>query len=453
MNTALDNALDETKRDALVSYYLQYIIPQRGLGTIAASIKTPEDLYEYLLLDPQVSGKVKTSRIAEAIASTQLYIHRCREQLEPGVNAAAMQEASRPGRYLDHWDAYNKRYATWAGLQRLLRYPASYLDPELRYRKTTLFKNLEQTINQGRVTEERVERALRDYMGELRSVLDIRSVSAYQVEPDVHATPVYFVGRSIDLDGSYYWRYVDSSQKGNGGRVRNPVAWSEWRKIEAPMEPEGDPAIVYFNRRVHVLWLSKRNSGVEPVHSSAPSGRAELTRLAEPDRQPAPTFTWELQFATLLANGQWQLRSFPLDELISPTLLTSPKRLFAAELRGVEHSSDRLSSDPHLGVFFVQQEASTEVRYLCRFSKLLQHVDSPGTAWNFDFNYLIESTQQHINYPIFQPLKYHPPSGTAPVYTVSVAPFAGVPSKNPALSGFSLTNGCLLYTSPSPRDS
>jgi hypothetical protein len=79
MNSALEISLNQAKRDALLSYYLTYVIPERGLGTLAASIKTADDLYEYLLLDPQVSGQVTTSRIAEAIASVQLYIHRCRQ--------------------------------------------------------------------------------------------------------------------------------------------------------------------------------------------------------------------------------------------------------------------------------------------------------------------------------------------------------------------------------------
>lgn len=404
MNIALKNSLNQTKRDALVSYYLHHVIPGRGLGTIAARIKTSDDLYEYLLLDPQVSGQVTTSRIAEAIASVQLYIHRCREQLEPGISQPDMAEASRPGRYLDQWDAYNKRYATWAGLQRLLHYPASYLDPELRYRKTTLFKNLEQTINQGRVTEERVEQAMRDYVGELRGVLDIRSINAYQVEPNIDDSPVYFVGRPMDKDGTYYWRYVDSSKGGNGGRVRNPMAWSEWSKIDAPIEPEGDPTIVFFNQRVHVMCLHKRMSGVE--HEIV-----TYTENETPIYKPRQVVEWELQFATLMTNGQWRLRSYPLQNLISATVLHSPTRVFGAELR--EESG---SADPYLGVFFVQQEATEEKRYLCRFSKLLQHVDSPGDGWEFDFEFKGYSSSKINATLTYQPLKY---SLTEPTYNIS----------------------------------
>ena len=181
MNEKLLAGLNESRRDALVPYYLKHVIPQRGLGTVAGKIKTAEDLYEYLLLDPKVSGQIKTSRIAEAVASAQLYLHRCREQLEPNLDLPAMQQASNETGFFSRWNAYNKRYASWAGLQRLMYYPASYIDPELRYSKTQLFEELETAINQGRITDERVEQAFTQYVSGLRKVLDIRYDSGYQV--------------------------------------------------------------------------------------------------------------------------------------------------------------------------------------------------------------------------------------------------------------------------------
>ena len=79
MNEKLLAGLNESRRDALVPYYLKHVIPLRGLDALASKITTAEDLYEYLLLDPNVSGQIKTSRIAEAVASAQLYLHRCRD--------------------------------------------------------------------------------------------------------------------------------------------------------------------------------------------------------------------------------------------------------------------------------------------------------------------------------------------------------------------------------------
>ena len=52
MNEKLLAGLNESRRDALVPYYLKHVIPQRGLGALADKITTAEDLYEYLLQWP-----------------------------------------------------------------------------------------------------------------------------------------------------------------------------------------------------------------------------------------------------------------------------------------------------------------------------------------------------------------------------------------------------------------
>jgi len=400
MNEKLLNGLNEARRDALVPYYLQYVIPTRGLGALAQRIKTPEDLYEYLLLDPQVSAKVKTSRIAEAIASTQLYLHRCREQLEPEVSKQAMADASRPdlGGIFPLWDAYNKRYATWAGLQRLLHYPASYIDPELRYNKTSLFRELEDTLNQGRITEERVEHAFTQYVGSLRSILQLRVVSGYQTEPMLEKGPTYFCGASLEAPGEYYWRRVNSSDwSGNPAPVSNPMGWSEWRKIEAVLQPAPRtvPAIVFFDNRLHVLCLHQRPDGVEGTQLGV---RARADQ--DPEWvQPEQTFVWELQFATLSPSGQWRLRTWPLRELIPN--LERPTRVFACELR---HPLE----EPTLGVFFKTADIDGKP-VLCRFNRLFERLDAPD--WQFNFQHVDGIDRDFRTIQVFQPLKVTPATG------------------------------------------
>jgi hypothetical protein len=400
-NEKLLNGLNEARRDALVPYYLHHVIPTRGLGALAQRIKTPEDLYEYLLLDPQVSAKVKTSRIAEAVASIQLYLHRCREQLEPEVDKDAMAQASRPEEHgiFPLWDAYNKRYATWAGLQRLLHYPASYLDPELRYRKTSLFRELEDMLNQGRITEDRVEQAFTQYVSSLRSILQLRVVSGYQTEPMLDKKgAIYFCGASPEAPNEYYWRKVDSSDwSGNPAPVSNPMGWSEWRKIEAVLQPAPGtvPAIVFFDHRLHVLCLYQRSDGVEGTRLGARARKDQ-----DPDWvQPEQTFVWELQFATLSPSGQWRLRTWPLQQLIPG--LDKPARVFACELR---HPTEPLT----LGVFFKTADMAGKP-LLCRFNHLFERLDAPNWQFNFRHQDTVDTNFHDIQ--IFQPLKVTPATG------------------------------------------
>lgn len=392
MNKKLLAGLNESQRDALVPYYLHHVIPGRGLGALASKIKTAEDLYEYLLLDPKVSGQIKTTRIAEAVASIQLYLHRCREQLEPETVQSAMENASRENGYFSRWNAYNKRYSTWAGLQRLLYYPASYIDPELRYSKTQLFEELETAINQGRITEERVEQAFSQYVSGLRKVLDIRYDAGYLVEPASEQGVAYFLGSIPGIPGEYYWRRVDKTDRGNNSRIRNPASWSQWLKIDAPLQPMPDsvPSIVYFSNRLHVVCLHEYPGGTTNS-SGGVSADAEIK------------MKYELQIATLRPSGQWTIRSWPLN--------TSASGVFAAELRTA--GQNNLSM---LGVFLTMPDGIN----LIRFNELLQMLDSTGNKVTMSAQYLNKVFARYFDIIVRQPLVYQPPipPATYALYTV-----------------------------------
>lgn len=381
MNEKLLAGLNESRRDALVPYYLKHVIPLRGLGALAAKITTAEDLYEYLLLDPNVSGQIKTSRIAEAVASAQLYLHRCREQLEPNLDLPAMQQASNETGFFSRWNAYNKRYASWAGLQRLMYYPASYIDPELRYSKTQLFEELETAINQGRITDERVEQAFTQYVSGLRKVLDIRYDSGYQVEPASSKGEAYFLGSIPGTPGEYYWRRVDKTDHGTNAKVRNIASWSQWLKIDAPLQPMPNtvPSIVYFANRLHVVCVHEYSAGGTATDNDGVT-------------EAQATMVQELQIATLKPSGQWSLRAWPLTN--------NPSKVFAAELRRAAPTT----IEPELGVFV---ETPTGIS-LYRFSKLLQMIDSSGTALTLNFVYKNVPFGDYYDIPVRQPLNFTP---------------------------------------------
>ena len=381
MNEKLLAGLNESRRDALVPYYLKHVIPLRGLGALAAKITTAEDLYEYLLLDPNVSGQIKTSRIAEAVASAQLYLHRCREQLEPNLDLPAMQQASNETGFFSRWNAYNKRYASWAGLQRLMYYPASYIDPELRYSKTQLFEELETAINQGRITDERVEQAFTQYVSGLRKVLDIRYDSGYQVEPASSKGEAYFLGSIPGTPGEYYWRRVDKTDHGTNAKVRNIASWSQWLKIDGPLQPTPNtvPSIVYFANRLHVVCVHEYSAGGTATDNDGVT-------------EAHATMVQELQIATLKPSGQWSLRAWPLTN--------NPSKVFAAELRRAAPTT----IEPELGVFV---ETPTGIS-LYRFSKLLQMIDSSGTALALNFVYKNVLFGDYYDIPVRQPLNFTP---------------------------------------------
>lgn len=332
MNDVVIDALNASRRDALTALYLGHYVPAE-LPQYKERIRTVEDMYEYLLIDPGVAPNVATSRIAEAVASTQLYIHRCLEQLEPEVDETYIANESKLGGYFEYWDRYYKRYAIWAGLKRLLEYPSSYIDPTLRYRKTTPFQNLENTINQGRLTETRAEQAVAAYLNELEPLLQMQFVSGYQTEPSYEDSDLYFLGRTNTEPTAYYWRSV----RGATDRTfAHPLAWSEWHKIDMPLvNLFGEPSVCYFENRVCLVWLMRRQVDAKVINGQASE----------------PIMEFRLGIAMLSSDGHWRSRDYAFKDLISG--YHDADRAFAAEIRYLGSLSSANKSS-ELGVFLLK---------------------------------------------------------------------------------------------------
>ncbi|EOC9367809.1 neuraminidase-like domain-containing protein [Enterobacter asburiae] len=278
-------ALMEERRDMYASYYMAYGLPPGDVnGTpLFELIKTYRDLYEYLLLDTQNTGKVTTTKIAEAISSLQTYINRCRDGYEPDVVNTAnsvMANESLPGGFLYDWEQYNQAYSTWAGKERLQYYPSTYLSPSLRYNKTSLFNALEQTIFQGKVNVDRINEAFVNYLTSYETLAKLKTISAYQTGPkppantlitEVNET-IYFVGKTQGKDKSYYYRSCYTGEVGayddydNNNENNDPdrlpgSAWREWVKIGAPVGEALNESVAVFwaNSRLYVCWMESED--------------------------------------------------------------------------------------------------------------------------------------------------------------------------------------------------
>ncbi|KQQ62464.1 hypothetical protein ASF66_21745 [Pseudomonas sp. Leaf129] len=127
--------LNESFRDALVAYYLGELVPNdttlQELG-LTEKLRTENDLYEYLLLDTQVTQAVETSPVASAIASLQQYINGALLGMEPGYDDVRFSEG-----LLTEWRDQRNQYPLWAANQQLAWYPSLYIDPSLRMKKTS----------------------------------------------------------------------------------------------------------------------------------------------------------------------------------------------------------------------------------------------------------------------------------------------------------------------------
>jgi hypothetical protein len=173
---SLATALDEARRDALLGYAIHL------LYATDSSIDSPSALYEYLLIDVEVSGCAMTSPIAQGIGSVQLYMQRCRMMLEPGItDLTNIPEA---------WWEWLSSYRVWEANRKVFLYPESYLRPAARRGATPAFRQLAQSLLETDITETTVAEILRRYVDDLATVSNLVLCGAYETRVPKPGTSV-----------------------------------------------------------------------------------------------------------------------------------------------------------------------------------------------------------------------------------------------------------------------
>ncbi|QXF32618.1 toxin [Photorhabdus luminescens] len=317
--------LDESRSAALSTYYI------RQVAKPAAAIKSRDDLYQYLLIDNQVSAAIKTTWIAEAIASIQLYVNRALENVEENANSGIISR-----QFFIDWDKYNKRYSTWAGVSQLVYYPENYIDPTMRIGQTKMMDALLQSVSQSQLNADTVEDAFMSYLTSFEQVANLKVVSAYHDNINNDQGLTYFIGLSETDAGEYYWRSVDHSKFSDGKFAAN--AWSEWHKIDCPINPyKSTIRPVIYKSRLYLLWLEQKEI-------------TKQTGNSKDGYQTATDYRYELKLAHIRYDGTWNTPiTFDVNEKISELKLEKNRTpgLYCAGYQG---------EDTLLVMFYNQQD-------------------------------------------------------------------------------------------------
>ncbi|WP_397449627.1 neuraminidase-like domain-containing protein [Pseudomonas sp. NA-150] len=275
MSTSIDSQLNETLRDALVAYYLGEVAtnsPKLAELGLTHKLKNADDLYQFLLLDVQVSQEVQTSWVASAISSLQQYINGILMGMEPGYESKTLEPHQ-----ISLWRDQQAQYPIWAANQQLAWYPEIYIDPSLRLKKSDYFRQLENDINQNKIEVDTVQEAVKTYLTNFEEVANLSIVNGYIDTDDFANGTYYFIGKSRG-ETAYYWRSVDMSQRsfkagadGPKHDTPQPGAWSDWRKASLPISEnavEHTIRPVHFNNRLFVSWLEYISSDSSTFEST-----------------------------------------------------------------------------------------------------------------------------------------------------------------------------------------
>jgi peptidoglycan hydrolase-like protein with peptidoglycan-binding domain len=228
----LSDPLRDGRRAALVAY----LPPRLGLPDANA-------LYQRLLIDVEMRPCMTTSRIKQAISSTQLFVQRCLLNLEPAVPPEAIDDQD--------WK-WMQNYRVWEANRKVLLYPENWIMPELRDDKTPFFRELESDLLQNDVSDANVERALETYLEKLDAVAKLEIIAMHvqeDFEPDEKLrTVVHVFGRSANPPHAHHYRRYVVTHNGTG-------LWTPWEPM--PVAIQGTlVAPVIFNRRLYVFWAT-----------------------------------------------------------------------------------------------------------------------------------------------------------------------------------------------------
>ncbi|KAK6334785.1 putative Insecticidal toxin complex protein TccB2 [Orbilia javanica] len=210
----LFDTIRKHQRDALVAYLIvEPSLVETGL------VNDPDGLFEYFLIDCQMSSCLQTSRIKQATASIQLYVQRCLLGLEAevGTNDGDLIDRER-------WE-WMKRYRVWEANRKVYLYPENWIVTSLRDDKTQFFLDLESSLQQKDINLTSAAESLKSYIYNVASVANMKVYGLFvkQYGTDENKVPVvgvHIISRTMNPPFTWYSR--DYAPDGT---------WSPWVKM------------------------------------------------------------------------------------------------------------------------------------------------------------------------------------------------------------------------------
>jgi hypothetical protein len=239
------DALLSLRRDGLVAYLLH-------------SSKEPfdevSDLYYYLLLDVQLEGCARTSRVAAAIDTLHLYVQRCLMNFEESGPEAANRVHVLPEAIpIDEW-SWRKNYRVWEANRKIFLYPENYLEPELRDNKTPLFKTLEEELLSKEITNEAILEAYSRYLRGFDELAHLAIAGSYHEKDTENQRDVlHLLGVTSEDPPTYYYRRVDDAHYGVDSQER-ATHWGAWEKLNIQV-PVRIASPLIHRGQLYIFWI------------------------------------------------------------------------------------------------------------------------------------------------------------------------------------------------------
>jgi hypothetical protein len=192
----------------------------------AVTLKTADDLSRYLMLDTRDSAQLQATRTSSTVRCLQEHIQSVYSGMEKGYEGSHFEDDD-----LQYWYQFLSHYSTWSANVLLKDQAENYIVPSLRLKKTTLFRALENSLNQMRLTSASVQQGLMEYTQAFQRLCDLDVLSGYIDGENVQDARYYLVGQERTAPFAYFLRSVKVELDKDSRKI-NPAAWGEWQKVE-----------------------------------------------------------------------------------------------------------------------------------------------------------------------------------------------------------------------------
>ena len=190
-------------------------------------------LFDYFLIDTQMSSCQVTSRVVQAYIAVQIFVERCLMNLEaPAVVVDLTAD--------DTWKQWEwmKRYRVWEANREVFLYPENWLIESQRPNRTEIFQKLEQEVHQGQSNTDYLETVVLNYIDRLDGLAHLLVTGTCE---DPATGDIYVVARTQADPPVFYLRSFT-----NG-------AWTGWTQI--PLDIKAHQAIpAIYRGRVCLFW-------------------------------------------------------------------------------------------------------------------------------------------------------------------------------------------------------
>lgn len=252
-------------------------------------------LFDYFLIDVQMSSCEGTSRVVQAYIAVQIFVERCLMNLEaPDVIVDLTKD--------DTWNQWEwmKRYRIWEANREVFLYPENWLIESQRPNRTEIYQKFEQEVRQGESTTDYLETVVLNYIDRLDGLAHLHVTGTCQ-DP---AGNIYVVARTLDDPPVFYLRSFV-----NG-------AWTGWAQIPLDIKArQVIPAI--YRGRVCLFWIDLKVSN-EP-HQELPATQAS----PNPPHQEVDRYVTIAVYFSIFRNGSWAPAQTSKGKLFDKPLLTS----------------------------------------------------------------------------------------------------------------------------------